>query len=218
MIKIIKKEKIGEINQQKVWDEVESSFEPLDTVKDFLKNKKGFILDLGCGNGKNFVKSKGENEIKYLGVDFSKKQLSVAEKYAIEIGVDFELVKCGIDNLPNSWDEKFDYGLFIGSLHCLNNSEKRKKAVKEFYRVLKKEGEGFVSVWNSKDKRFNCVNNKGDIYMNWMKNKKEYFRYYYLFEKEEFLKLLEDAGFKVLEFVNYKDRFSRKNWTIKVKK
>jgi hypothetical protein len=45
-------------------------------------------------------------------------------------------------------------------------------------------------------------------------------RYYYLYSKDELIRLLERVGFEILE--EYKveeyDRFSKKNWIIRVKK
>ncbi len=223
-IKIIKKTDFkDDVNQLEVWDLVKSGFKPSKSVIDFLdevslSNKRLLkIIDLGCGNGRNFVK---KDNVKYFGIDFSEKQLENAREYAEKIDIDVELVKGEIDKLDKKVfkNEMFDFGLFMGSLHCLESGEKRKRAVKEFYRVLKKGGEGLISVWGSEDKRFDCVNNHGDIYMSWERDDKQYFRYYYLFFKQELINLLEESGFEILDFIHGEDRFSRKNWVMRVKK
>jgi ubiquinone/menaquinone biosynthesis C-methylase UbiE len=218
MIKIINKKDMQESpNQEQVWDEVEFSKEASPVIKEFLKYKKGKIIDLGCGSGRNMIKN---DEIEYYGVDFSENQLKQAEKYIKEEKINAKLFKSKADKLNKEGfpDEIFDYGLFIATLHCLETKKERKNALKEFYRVLKPGAEALISVWNSEDKRFNGL--KGDIYMSWKKDELNYMRYYYLYDKQEILDLLKDAGFKILEIYNARehDRFSRKNWIMRVKK
>ena len=83
---------------------------------------------------------------------------------------------------------------------------------------MKKDGEGLISVWDSNDKRFGGL--KGDIYMDWKEEGKSYMRFYYLYEKEELINLLESVGFKIEEVHNHEehDRFSKKNLIIRVRK
>ena len=71
-----------------------------------------------------------------------------------------EEFKSKIDKLDFE-NEFFDYGLFISSLHCLESEKEREDALKEFYRILKKDAEALISVWDSNDKRFK--NLKGNI-------------------------------------------------------
>jgi hypothetical protein len=73
---------------------------------------------------------------------------------------------------------------------------------------------------DSEDKRFDCVKNKGDIYMSWREDGIPYFRYYYLYSKKELIDLLEGVGFKILEIYKERkgDRFSRKNLILRIKK
>lgn len=243
-IKIISKDEFLKKNkkpdQEQVWDNIsdlwgEFKKKPFFTVEDFLKGKKGKIIDLGCGSGRNMIgalleKDFGEKE--YYGVDVSTNQLKAAEKSAKERGINAKFFKSGADKLPENFkDEMFDYGLFIATLHCIEDEEKRLNALKEFYRVLKKDGEGLISVWNSCDERFKDVNCHGDIYMSWKKDGKEYMRYYYLYTQEELISLIESVGFKVIKIKTNldnkdsmritnleKDRFSKKNLIIHVKK
>ena len=61
------------MNQKKVWDNIapewaEFKTKPTKHTIKFLKKQKGKILDLGCGSGRNLIKSK---KIKIYGVDFS---------------------------------------------------------------------------------------------------------------------------------------------------
>jgi ubiquinone/menaquinone biosynthesis C-methylase UbiE len=206
--------------QKEIWEVISVPWEKyivkkIPAVEKFLENKKGKIIDVGCGSGRNMLKNK---DIKYYAIDFSGKQLENAEKYACDENVDAEFFKSKADDLSMFEDEMFDYGLFIATLHCLETEKERKKALEEFYRVLKKDSEGLISVWNSDDARFNKL--KGDIYMSWMEKREKYMRYYYLYNKNELIDLLKSVGFEILEEyrVEEYDRFSKKNWIIRVKK
>jgi ubiquinone/menaquinone biosynthesis C-methylase UbiE len=238
-IKIISKteyDKInGKPNQEEIWDSIsdlwsEYKKKPFFTVEDFLKNKKGKVIDLGCGCGRNMIAT--EN-LEYFGVDFSKEQLKSAEKITSEKKINAKFFKscaCKLDKTIFR-DEMFDYGLFIATLHCIEGEKERENALKEFYRVLKKGAEGLISIWNSTDPRFSPVNYHGDIYMSWKINGKEQMRYYYLYSKEELIELLKKVGFDISEINtnidtkdsmritnSLKDRFSKKNWILRVKK
>ena len=68
------------MNQQKVWNKIALEWnkfriKPLKEVQEFLKNKKGNILDLGCGTGRNFIKINGL----IYGIDFSSKMIKFAK-------------------------------------------------------------------------------------------------------------------------------------------
>lgn len=226
-IKIISKKEYLKLNkkpdQEEVWDDIallwsEYRQAKLPIIEEFLKNKKGNVIDLGCGSGRNMIINK---DLEYYEVDISSCQLKEAKNYAKSNNIKASFFKLSADKLSKDFkDEMFDYGLFIASLHCIDSKEKRKKALKEFYRVLKKNSEAIITVWNSEDERFNCVKNKGEVYMSWRENENLHMRYYYLYEKKEFLDLLNKIGFKVVEFYSSRehDRFSRKNWIVRVRK
>ena len=222
-IKIIKASELKEKpKQEEIWDSIANPWKEyrvgiIPIVAEFLKDKKGKVVDLGCGSGRNMLKN---DDIEYYGVDFSSVQLKHAEEKAKKEKINAQLTKSRIDKLPMFSDEMFDYGLFVATLHCLESEEERKNSLLEFYRILKKNAEALITVWNSEDKRFNDVGNRGDIYMSWKEQEILYMRYYYLYGKEEFIKLLKDAGFEILEVYGAKehDRFSRKNWVVRVKK
>ena len=75
------------MEQEKVWDKIVSPWQNFRQKQileslEFVTGKKGKILDLGCGAGRNFVKSK---DLEFYGIDFSKKMLELAKKYANKI-------------------------------------------------------------------------------------------------------------------------------------
>jgi len=225
-IKIISKIEFDKNNrifkQEIVWDSIAAPWKTyvvkkIPIVEEFLKDKSGKVIDLGCGTGRNMIKN---DSIEYLGVDFSQGQLKHTKDYIKKNQIKAKLIKSKVDDLSFLGDCLFDYGLFIATLHCLETEKQRKQALLEFYRVLKKGAEGLISVWNSEDKRFDKVRKEKDIYMSWREDGVPYMRYYYLYEREEFLKLLGDAGFKILEIYKKRehDRFSKKNLVVRVKK
>lgn len=223
-IKIIKKSEFDERpDQEEIWDSIAVSWgkyvvKKIPFVEEFFKDKTGKIIDLGCGSGRNMI----PGEVKeYWAVDFSSGQLMHARNYAESEGINAHFFKLSVDNLSKKdfKDEMFDYGLFIATLHCLEGKEKRLNSLREFYRVLKKGGEGLISVWNTDDRRFDEVG-KGEVYMSWRDDNVSYMRYYYLYDKNEFLELIKSVGFEVAELYNQQehDRFSKKNWIVRVKK
>lgn len=224
-IKIIRKQDLTiKPNQLDIWNKIAKPWKTyvvkrIPIVEEFLKNKKGKILDLGCGTGRNMIPSKN---IEYYAVDFSEEQLKQAKEYTNKNNIKAKFYKSEANHLPFK-DNTFNHGLFIATLHCIESKEKRKKALEELYRVLKPGGQALISVWDSKDKRFNQVNNQGEIYMSWLDNNIPHMRYYYLYNKKEFINLLESVGFKILSIENKEelqqnDRFSKKNLIVKIEK
>ena len=210
-------------DQEEVWDNisdlwVEYKKMPFFNVEDFLKNKKGKIIDLGCGTGRNMIASK---DLEYYGVDTSSCQLGKAISFSEDNKINAQFFKMSAHKLSKKDFKKdmFDCGLFIAALHCLENSDKRLRALNELYRVLKPGAEALISVWNSEDKRFDSVRNEKDIYMSWKYEGNVYMRYYYLFDKKELIDLIERAGFEILEIYDKgNDRFSKKNLIVRVRK
>jgi ubiquinone/menaquinone biosynthesis C-methylase UbiE len=227
--KIISKEDYELTNkkptQEKVWDNIAKPWKTyvvkqIPAVKDFLKNKKGKIIDLGCGTGRNMIPNKN---ITYYGIDFSKNQLIQAKKHIKLNNIKAKLFKSKAQDLKKIKDNTFNHGLFIASLHCIESKEKRKKALEEFYRVLKPKAKAVLTVWNSDDKRFKHVNNQGDVYMAWKENNIPYMRFYHLYEKKELTDLIKSIGFKITSFKIHNekektDRFTKKNYILTIEK
>ena len=88
----------------------------LELIIEFLKNKKGIIIDLGCGNGRNMI---GSKDIFYYGVDFSSIQLKHAEYKIKKEKINAKLFKSRADKLDKKifLDNKKSY------LHIYNRLE-----------------------------------------------------------------------------------------------
>lgn len=183
------------MTQKKIWNEIAPEWykfktEPAEHVFDFLKRKKGRILDLGSGAGRHLRKIK--NGKMYL-VDFSEKMIKLAKKRAKEkkIGAEFGIADISKEKLPFE-NNFFDSGIAIAFFHCLA-PKSHKKAVKELFRVLKKGAQVEVAVWNKNSKRF--IDSPKERYVRWRDKGK---RYYYLFDEKEIHSLFKKAGFRII--------------------
>jgi len=186
-----------ELTQEEVWDEIAGKWNeykiiPADKVVEFLKDKKGKILDLGCGSGRNFVKNKG---IIY-GTDFSEEMLRYARSRAEKLKVKVRLKKMKNEILPFK-NNFFDYGICVAVLHCIDSEKKRQKTLKELFRVLKKNGEVLIMVWSKKHRVLK--NKPKECFIGWTIQEKKYPRYTYIYSKKELEKLLKETGFKILK-------------------
>ena len=211
-------------NQEKVWDNIAKPWEKyvvkkIPSVEAFLKYKKGKIIDIGCGTGRNMIPNP---KIEYTAIDFSTKQITKTKDYIKDNKVNARAIKAKASDLSKFKDNTFDHGLFVASLHCIETKEERELALKELYRVLKPKAKALITTWNSNDPRFNHIKNLGDIYMAWRENQIPHMRYYYLYKKPELESLIKKSGFKILKFTDLKkdekDRFNKKNWIIEVQK
>lgn len=207
------------LSQQDIWDNISGPWKnfrgkTLKEVKDFLKDKKGNILDLGCGSGRNFVKTRGVT----YGVDFSQNQLKFAREYADSENFNVKLTKTQAYSLPFG-DNFFDSAIFIAVLHCIDTNIKREKSLKELFRVLKPNSEALITVWDKNQKKF--LNSEKEAFIPWRYNGKEYLRYYYLYDKKELTELLKKIGFDIVQVndsENPNGTYSEKNIDVIVKK
>ena len=153
-------------------------------VKNFINSipKNSFILDAGCGNGKNMYR----RDCHFIGSDFCNNFLEISKKYTTQ------LVMCNIKNLPFK-NNMFDYVISVAVIHHIYDKKDRINAIKELVRVTNKNGKILISVW--------CAHGnykEGDNMIKWQlqdkynKTEKEvYDRYYYLYKKNELLEDIE---------------------------
>ena len=184
-------------NQEEIWNAIaepwaEFRLKPIDEVVDFLKDKKGKILDLGCGNGKHFSSMKGE----IYGVDFSENMLKFAKEISEKNKLNANLTRTSADYLPFK-NDFFDAAICVAVIHCIPEEEKREEALKELFRVLKPKAEAWISVWDKNQESFK--ENEKNSFVPWKYNGKNYMRYYYLYDKKEFLDLLKEIGFEIIK-------------------
>jgi ubiquinone/menaquinone biosynthesis C-methylase UbiE len=187
-----------ELTQKEVWNEIagywrEFREKPRKEVEKFITECKGKLLDLGCGSGRHFLK---KDDLAVYGVDFSEKMLELAKKDSSKKGIEVELKLMKDEEIPYP-DEFFDSVLCIAVLHCVETKEKRKKLLEEIKRVLKKGGKAMIQVWSKNQKR---VKNKGkEAKIPWTIGGKKVWRFYYIYDFEEFGEELESVGFNILD-------------------
>ena len=211
--------------QRDVWDKIALPWKtfrakPLKEAVDFLKNRQGNILDLGCGSGRNFVHVKDKRKTKGMiyAVDFSGRMLKHAKEHAKMLGIGIKAVKAYAYSLPFK-DNFFDAAIFIATLHCIPSAEKREEALQELKRVMKKGATAMITAWDKNQPRF--AESEKEIFIPWKYGGKAYMRYCYLYDKGELLSLLKDAGFKIrkiFEKTATKGLYSSRNIVVVVKK
>ncbi|MDO8516576.1 MAG: methyltransferase domain-containing protein [Nanoarchaeota archaeon] len=194
------------IDQKQVWNNIAPKWNEVRTasspeVIEFLKDKKGNILDFGCGSGRNFIKNKESKRVIYA-VDFSEEMLEYAKKKAKKEKINAEFFISDSTKLQFK-DNFFDSAICVAMLHCIESSEKREKTLKELYRVLKPKAKALVLVWSRNNMRIK--NKPKESFIPWTVKGKKYQRYTYIYDKDEFEKLLKKVGFKVLSITEGKN-------------
>jgi len=156
----------------------------------------GRLLNIGCAHGADFLPFKDKFEL--WGVDFSNKMLRLGQKYAAKFNLKVNLVLADAASLPYA-DGNFDYAIAIAIYHNIEGEEQRQKAFCELKRVLKPDGEAFITVWNKWQPRFWL---KGrEVSVPWKSRKKTYYRYYHLYSYGELRSSLSRAGFHIIKIL-----------------
>jgi len=203
----------------------------------FFKNyiKKGErILDIGCGSGRLFGLFK-EKDIEYFGIDFSKKMIEIAKRKYLssenEGNKNLNILPTFIvvDALQLPFEEDFFDRVFsIAVFHHIPSEEKRLLFLKEIKRVLKREGEVYLTVWNLWQRKYILKILKSAIKKMLGKSNLDFCdifvpfgnreRYYHCFRKKEILGLFKEAGFEIKEIKKLKRNGRVVNIYIRAKK
>jgi SAM-dependent methyltransferase len=209
-------------DQALAWDKTRSEIWE-KTVTDFISKIKpnSSILDLGCGNGRlykqlsvvSFQLSDQKSEIKYTGIDPSKKLIEInKEKYPdakFEVG----------DGLTLKDKNKYDYVFCLAVLHHIPSEKLQIKFLKNIHQALRPKGEALISVWNRWQPRYKKYFNEkykkeiqykfspvphwfSDLKSNetivpWKQSGK--FRFVHAFTDKELKDLAQKAGFTNIE-------------------
>ncbi len=180
-----------------VWEETKFLF------NDYIKEGER-VLDIGCGNGRNFELFKIKNA-DYIGIDNSSNLVKEAKKKYPEAN----FILADALNLPFP-DNSFDKVYSIAALHNIPSKELREKFLSEAKRVLKNKGIIVLAVWKYHQLRswrllfkYTFLKLLGktkldfkDILDPWG-GKTEI--YYHWFSKRELEKIVLKAGFKIKE-------------------
>jgi tRNA (uracil-5-)-methyltransferase TRM9 len=153
----------------------------------------GKLLNVGCGHGPDFIPFAGRFELH--GVDFSQQMIKLAGKYAVKFKFEANLLVAEAQWLPYR-DGAFDRAIAVASYHHIKGKEQRMFALKELRRVLKKDSEVFITLWNRWQPVFWF---KGtEVIVPWKTRAGKLNRYYYLYTYFEIEAVLEQAGFDIV--------------------
>jgi len=181
------------MNQEEVWNKIAPEWnefrKPGREILKFIKGLNGKVLDFGCGSG-NYL-SKIKDGKMYL-VDFSEEMIKLARINAKKRKIDAKFFVSDLAKTPFK-SNFFDSAISIASIHCIPTKGKRKNALKELFRILKSGAIAKIAVWSHNSEFFK--NKPKEKFIAWRDKGK---RYYYLYDLEEFKKLLESVGFDVL--------------------
>jgi len=183
------------MNQEEVWDSIAESWNnfrqnPSEELKD-LDWRKGKLLDICCGNCRNLLPFKN---FELYGIDISEEMIKQAEKFCKKNNLKVNLKKSDMKEISFN-DNFFDYCLCLASLHHVKKDD-ADKVLKEIYKILKKNGQCLISVWNKYPK---FILRKKETYISWKQKDKIYQRYYYLYSFFELKKLLMKNNFKIIK-------------------
>ena len=153
----------------------------------------GKLLNLGCAHGPDFLPFRKGFDL--YGVDFSPQMLRFARRYSQKFNFAVNLSLADVRCLPFA-DQTFDWAISVATYHHIKGKTERQTALNELRRVLKPDGEAFITVWNRWQRRFWFK--PKEVTVPWRTGGKVLERYYYLFSYPELEKLVKKAGFKVL--------------------
>ncbi|KAL9658710.1 hypothetical protein ABK040_005865 [Willaertia magna] len=146
-------------------------------IQQFIQNKqKCLIGDIGCGNGKymqsfsttlnqyNKENTKDINNNLFIGTDISEGLLTICNKEKhLEVLISDNALLPLKSNL-------FDAVLSVAVIHHFASNERRIKAIKELFRIIKVGGEVLIYVWAFEQKKKNHTENRfptQDMFVPW---------------------------------------------------
>lgn len=120
-------------------------------LKPFLSKvpSKASVLDVGCGNGRLLLGL--PKDIKYTGIDISRKLLDEAEKAHPETNfIETDITK------PNIWKHlpKYDYIFCVAVMHHIPTKEDQLFILNQIKDHLKPNGKCLITVWNLWQKKY----------------------------------------------------------------
>lgn len=172
------------------------------------------LLDLGCGTGRIAIDFARRGS-SVVGVDLSFESLKVAQEQADAAGVSIALLRANLCNLNCLTDQSFDAALLLfGTLGMIAGAQNRRQVLREAHRLLKPGGKLALHVhnvwrhlfaatgrgWLVRDlwRRLLQDSTAGDTLRNYRGIPN---MYHHTFTKSELMRLLADAGFKLIESI-----------------
>ncbi len=155
--------------------------------------QSGKLLNVGCAHGPDFLPFSQGFDL--CGVDSSPAMLKQALRYSAKLNLYVNLTAADALFLPFP-DNTFDWAISVATYHHIKGSEEREKAFVELKRVLKPQGEAFLTVWNHGQPRFWLKSKEQQV--PWRLKEETVYRYYHLFSYDELRKLLTKVGWEII--------------------
>lgn len=137
--------KIVQDNQTEIWRQ--PSIESYYLLNRWSSQEKKEFLDLGCGLGRHSILF-GKNNFNVSCFDISEEAIKRTSEWANKENLIFDYKIGDMLNLPYK-DEKFDC-IYCRNVISHTDTEGMKQVIKELYRVMKKDGECYLTL-GSKD-------------------------------------------------------------------
>jgi SAM-dependent methyltransferase len=163
------------------------------------------VLDIGCGNGRNFAIFDGII-VSYVGLDNSAELIRHACAQVRDMLAEF--VVADALKLPVE-DASQDMAMAVAVYHHLPTASRRAQAVREAYRCLRSGGTFVMTNWNLWRPSYWPLHLKtlvawprldwGDLYVPWRAGGRLVQRYCHAFTKREATRLCRAAGFEIIE-------------------
>ena len=167
------------------------------SVIKFLDNlRHKYILDVGCGNGKNqTIHSK---DILFESCDLSK-LCQITQKRFNNVSI------ANMTHLPYR-SNSFDACICIAAFHHLDTIESRHMCLREIKRILRESGQCIITVWVPDKYK------ESEAMIPWTLKKEGSIeivhRYYHIFTKDELFNLISTY------FVILKIEYQKENWNV----
>lgn len=178
---------------------------PWDEVVEFLDDRSGRLLDMGCGNGRHLVEAL-KKSFEAVGVDASLDLLQISgRKIKKKIGSDLRvhLIRSDVKRLPFK-ESSFDSVIYIATIHHLKRG--RIKSLKEAKRVLKPGGKILVSSWARELDRWDLAQEEREARVPWHREDGDIvYRFYHLYRLDELERDVNESGLKVLRAFHSRD-------------
>ena len=165
--------------------------------------QKGSLLNVGCAHGPDFLPFRASppdepfrQNFTLYGIDSSLEMLRLAQRYSRKFDFIVNRLVADARYLPFA-DEAFDWAISVATYHHIKGEVERQAALGELRRVLKPNGEAFITVWNRWQSRFWLSSR--EVSVPWRTQDKTLLRYYYLFSYPELERQAKQAGFQVVK-------------------
>jgi tRNA (uracil-5-)-methyltransferase TRM9 len=155
--------------------------------------QSGKLLDVGCAHGPDLLAFSQGFEL--FGVDLSPAMLRQAIRYSGKWRFYVNLTAADASMMP-FLDNTFDWAISVATYHHIRGSEERERAFQELRRVVKPNGEAFITVWNRGQPKFLFKSREQQV--PWRLREKTVYRYYHLFSYAELRKVLVKTGWEII--------------------